>query len=705
MKSMPRVPRMKAAFVLMASVALAAVVGVPAHAADAAAQEASAKKEDKSYLLDSVKVFANKREQNAQDTPIAMTIIDGEKLEDAGIETLQDVFNRIPNLYSGSTVGNNQFMSFRGKATMGFVEANPLIVYVDGVPLDSFLNTDPSLLNVERIEVLRGSQSVMYGKSSMGGVINIISKKPTNEHRYNAYTSVGTNWTREVGGLASGPIVEDRFFYTLSAQYDGNEGFMRNNRSNESNSKDTGRVKGQLRFTPSERLEMNFMTEFMAEYKGMEPMIKGNHATLSSVLNPDDRTISNALSSAFSLGYDMDWSRFESVTTFHNDAVDYTQDLTYLGLGLTDSGRKVQKTEYTQEFRLKSPDSEKGMSWLMGVYGSYKDHDRKKVYSYFPAFLMYTNSPNVEKTKDFAMFGQMGIPLWDESLELSPALRFQYTDKSIDFKHSTVIAGVVTPGNREHTSDHWTAVLPRLTLSKRFTDEFMTYASVAKGYQPGGFNWSSSKTNPKDHTFDEQTSWDYELGLKSDLFGKRLTVNANVFYSDIKDLQTITYEAVSMSYLTDNAGKAYSLGGELDITARLAQGLDLELSAAFTRAKFAEYAGVSAAGNFDYAGNRVPLTPEHTLSAALQYRHETGVFLRGEVLHYGKMYWDDANTSTRNNMTIANAKVGYELENWKAYVYGNNVFDERYMTYYTAASDMGSVGAPSAFGFRVEASF
>ena len=127
--------------------------------------------------------------------------------------------------------------------------------------MDSFLNTDPSLLNIERVEVLRGSQSVMYGKSSMGGVINIISKKPTNEKRYTAYASAGNNWTRELGLLASGPIVEDRIFYTISGQYDGTEGFMENSDDDESNSKDTGRFKGQLRLTPTSRLDMTLVAK------------------------------------------------------------------------------------------------------------------------------------------------------------------------------------------------------------------------------------------------------------------------------------------------------------------------------------------------------------------------------------------------------------------------------------------------------------
>ncbi|TIH20256.1 TonB-dependent receptor [Marinifilum sp. JC120] len=458
--------------------------------------------------------------------------------------------------------------------------------------------------------------------------------------------------------------------------------------------------------TPSDQLEMNLVADYMSEYKGMEANIKGISPTLESELNPDDSTVGNAFNTAFSLGYTTDWSKLESVSTYRRDSVDYMQDMTYLHLGgIKDSRRQIEKWEFSQELRLKSPEDQGGISWLAGFYGSHKDHNRKKVYSTIPALGMEMHSPNEETTNDYAAFGQVVFPFFQDKLELSTALRLQYTDKKIDFKHYRVMGGVVTPGNQETTSDNWSAVLPRLGLSYQFTDDIMAYSSVTRGFQPGGFNWSSINIDPGKHTFEEQTSWDYEVGAKTMFLNNKLMVNANLFYSDISDLQTISYEATTMSYLARNAGKAYSWGGELDVTARLIKGLDLEFAAAFTRAKFEKYTGEGATGPFDYKDNHVPLTPEHTLSVAAQYRFENGIFVRGEVLNYGKLYWDDANTSSRSDMTISNAKVGYESDNWKAFLYGNNVFDERYLTYYSASSDMGTVGTPREFGIKAELTF
>ncbi|MFV0421634.1 TonB-dependent receptor [Oleidesulfovibrio sp.] len=668
--------------------------GAPAYAEE----QKEEKKSRPSYLLEPVKVFANKREQNAQKIPISMTIMDGNKLEDAGIKTLKDVFDRIPNLYTGTTVGNNRFMSFRGKKTMEFVEANPLIVYVDGIPMDSFLNTDPSLLNIERIEILRGAQSVLYGKSSMGGVINIISKKPTNENFFTTYGSTGSYFSREIGGLATGPVVEDKLFYSLSAQYDGTDGYMDNENSEESNKKNTGRLKGQLRITPSEKLEMNLVAEYIKESKGFDPNIKGMSPTLKTAANPNDSTNSDALSTGFSLGYDFDWARLDSVSTYRQDSVEYEQDMQFLGLPIPVSGRDVDRLEFSQEFRLKSLEGSDGISWLAGIYGSHKEHDRKKIYSeMFGMEFLYNNT---EKSNDYAAFGQAVFPFMDDRMKLTTALRYQYTDKEIQFKHVNPFG----TDNRAHTTQHWDAILPQASLSYDVTESVMGYVSITRGFQPGGFNWNNSSPDPEKHTFEEQTSWDYEVGVKSMFLSNKLMVNANLFYSDIKDLQTWSTDAFN-NYYAENAGKATSWGGELDVTARPVKGLELEFSAAFTRAEFDDYVTDISGVEVDYSGNDVPLTPEHTLSAAAQYRFENGLFVRGEVLNYGKMYWNDANTVSRSGLTISNAKLGYESEGWRAYLYGNNVFDERYLTFYMPTSDMGTVGKPREFGLRVEVTF
>ncbi|WP_265822653.1 TonB-dependent receptor plug domain-containing protein [Geovibrio ferrireducens] len=145
--------------------------------------------DDDIIVLDSVIVSADKRESYAQEAPTAVTVMTGSELEKAGITNIQELLNIIPNTYTSSLVGSISYTTIRGKGTNGFIENSPVIIYVDGIPMDYYQNADPGLEDIERVEVLRGSQGTLYGKGSVGGVINIISKKPADhfEGRINIY--------------------------------------------------------------------------------------------------------------------------------------------------------------------------------------------------------------------------------------------------------------------------------------------------------------------------------------------------------------------------------------------------------------------------------------------------------------------------------------------------------------------------------------
>lgn len=657
--------------------------------------------------LPTITTFADKRALPVQKTPIAMTVMDSVNLEDGDVKTLQRVYDRIPNLFFGTTVGNYVNMSFRGKTTASVTEANPIVVYMDGVPMDTYMGANPTLLNIERVEILRGSQSVMYGKNSMGGVINIVSKKPTNEFGIQAYSSAGSYDTYSLGGVVNGPILEDKLFFSLGAEDFRTGGYMKNNNSHKSNSDNTSRYKAQLRATPTDSLEINLMGDYMQQRKGIAPAIKGITPTLYTDANPDDRTRADAGNAALFIGQAMDWAKLELVSTFNQNSIDYTQDLTYLDyFGAGPSGRDVVQKEFSQEVRLRSPDGTEGINWTVGLYGSNKNKDRRKIYSTVPSYGLEYNFANEEKEKEYAAFGQIVFPIF-QKLKLAMALRYQYTDKDIDYKQTMTVTafGITSPLNTDSANKSWDGLMPRLTLSYEVTDDAMAYASVSRGFLPGGFNWTSSTADEDNIIFNEQTSWDYEVGVKTEWLNKRLMVNGNLFYSDIQDLQTITYDIITGNYLTGNAASATSYGAELEVMARLLPGLDFEVNAAVTKAKFDDYKGKDTSGPYDYSNNKVPLTPTYTANAALQYRHDSGVFVRGEVKHYAKLYWDDANSSSRSGITTADAKVGYEANNWSAYAYGTNIFDKRYLDYYSASSDMGLVAAPQEFGIRFEVNF
>lgn len=660
---------------------------------------------EKPQSRDTVVVTANKMEEDANKVPMSMTLFSGDELDESGIQTVDDIFDQVPNLFStGIWTSNVRIMSFRGKTTMGFTETNPMIIYVDGLPMDSYFNADPSLLGIERVEVLHGSQSTLYGKGSMAGVMNIITKPPDNNFEARASVGVGTYETGFVRAEASGPLVTDHLFLSLRAQYDTTDGYMDNPRTDKGNDSSMGRLKARLRGLMQNGLEINLQSEVSLEDRGYDAVIKGPQATLDSPANPSDYSDATGSNTALNIAKDFGSFRGESITTYRYDYLDYEQDFSFLEIGVGPTGRHVEDQEITQELRLTSKGKDPSdISWIIGLYGSGGERDRKDISSYISALDLENHLPNTENVKDYAVYGQFTLPFM-EKFSVTGALRYQYTEKDISFRYYTVVGGTRIPGLHTSTSDHWEAILPKLALTWQVADQIMLWTSVSRGFHPGGFNWSSGTTNPSDYTFKEQTSIDYELGLKTDLFNGALVFNASLFYSDISDLQVVSYDPTTFAFTASNAAQATSYGAEAQASLRLNRKWSAGFYFGLTQAEFDSYAGTAPTGDFDYSGNKVPYTPDVTLGGHIRYLHK-GWMARASVHYLGKLYWDDANSTARSGITVVGARIGYETERWGVFLFSKNLFDEIYLDYFHPGTSFGVVAPPRTIGLQLDVRF
>ncbi len=663
---------------------------------------ATAETPEQFHVLAPVVVTANKLEEEADKVPMSMTLFSGDELDESGIRSVDDIFDRVPNLFStGTMTANVRMMSFRGKTTMSFTEANPLIIYVDGVPMDSYFNADPALLAVERVEVLHGSQSTLYGKSSMGGVMNIITKAPGNTFEVQASGGVGTYETGFFRVEASGPLVRDRLFFSLSTLYDRTDGYMDNPGTDKGNDSSMRRFKAGLRALLPNDFEINLQSDVSLEDRGFDAAIKGPEATLDSDLNPDDFTDAVGVNTSLKVEKDFGAFRGESITTHRYSDMEYEQDFDFLEIGVGASGRHVEDREITQEFRLASEEEDpSAISWIAGIYASDGERDKKDISSYIVAFDMESHLPSTETVNDYAVYGQLTLPLM-EKVSLTGALRYQYTEKDIAFRYYTVMGGIRIPGLNAETTDHWDAILPKLALTWQPSEQTMVWGSVSRGFHPGGFNWSSGTPDPSDYTFKEQTSLDYELGLKTTLFNGDLVLNTSLFYADITDLQVVSYDPATFAYIASNAAAATSYGAEVQASLRLNSNWSAGLSCALTQAEFDSYTGTDSAGPFDYSGNKVPYTPDLTLGGYIRYIHDNGWTARASVRHLGKLYWDDANSTSRGGTTLVGGRIGYESGNWGAFVTCDNLLDERYLDYLQPATNYALVAPPRTVGLQV----
>ena len=660
---------------------------------------ASATESEGAYALPAITVTAEKRETEVQKLPMSVTVLSEQQLEDENIRTVQDVMTRVPNLNLSAAMGHQNFMSFRGSLTSFGNNSSPVMIYLDGVPMDSFTGLDVNLLEVERVEVMRGVQTVLYGKNVLGGIINIISKRPGNDYHGKITLRGETKWGYGTSAAISGPLVEDTLFFSAAGSYDYNDGYMKSDWSNDKNDTATARFKGMLLARPSENAEFALHFNYTKEDNGFMPYKLGTSPSSRSntVMDHDYSDLDN-LSFALNGTFNLDVVTVESITTFRRLETNYRQDAAHIPLFMgADSGAWQKSRELTQELRVRNAGEEKdAINWLAGVYGGYTDSDATS-FTYIPSFMMGTDRSYREFMREVSAFGQVDVPLGG-GVTLSPGVRWLYTHKDGHLRFGSggmSLADVAESGS-------WDAVLPKLTLSWSVTDDHMLYTGVSRSYLPGGFN-KASGSGDAPFKFGAQKAWNYEAGAKTAWFDRRLTANIAFFYIDTEDMQTMQADVLTNAYIISNAGATKSYGAELDISAVLTEGLTADLAFGYTRATFKDHANPE--GTEDYTGNYVQFTPRYTLTAGLTYRHTDGLFVRGEVQQFGKTYWEADNKDARSTYEVVNAKIGYEGETFGAYVYGSNIFGTRYYQNYTPISDMGMLAPTQSFGIELSYKF
>ncbi len=653
-----------------------------------------------SYTLESITVTADKRAENIQKVPAAITAFTATELEDAGAKTISDVIEMVPGLSLDHWTSSWQSVNYRGIGMSVFTGKNPVVIYVDGIPLDDRTDYNSDLLNVERVEFLRGPQGTLYGKNAIGGVINIISKKPDNAVSGKISGEIGENATYGVKGVVNSPLIKDKLFMTLSAGHNESDGYMTNDAPGENTYDyiEEKHAKAQLRWLPADGLEINFQGGVDQSRNGVGPMVSSmDEVVYHEYRNPDNKNDADAFDSALNINYSLGFGEFISTTTYRKKKSDFKEYLTDLSSGRV---ADLENRTFTQEFRLQSPDKASGLKWTLGLY--YADENvmanefgRTINMNSVLGYSLRRDWPYDQDETTMAAFGQATIPLF-ANVNFLAGLRYEKDKKALNYTGVTTRMDTNQRVSQAewYDEDDWDALLPKGVLSWNVTPDAMLYASVAKGYLAGGYNKMTTGTDIEDAKFDEETSINYELGAKTTWLDNRLSLNACLFYVDIEDMHVFSQPMPGVM-IASNAAKAHSQGIELEARARPFEGMDINASFAWTQAEFDEYGA--------FTGKTPTSTPDYSFSMSAQYRHSTGVYIRGEMRGFGKIYYDEANTIERDHLELFNAKVGYERDSFDFYVYVNNLTDEKYFSGMSPQCIM--VGAPRTMGVMTSIRF
>lgn len=681
-----------------------------------------------STQLAQVTVTAQKREEDLQQVPLSVSTLTAGEVQAYRLWDIREMTAIVPNLYAADPGDNRNVTSIRGIATTSYDPA--VATYIDGVNqfnLDTYM---PELLDIERIEVLRGPQGTLYGRNAMGGVINIITRQPTNDLQASAEASVGNYGQQRYSASLRTPLLRDRLFLGIAGLHRRQDGFYTNRFDDSPYDRQQVWMGNYfLKFLASPQLDLTLNLKHSANRnQGAFPLVFGLDEALANPFelnqNAAGEMRDNTLNASLSLNYSARTFTFTSHTAHQSNYRYYAQPLDgdfspVDGVTIiNDYGRDWNRVRVqTQEFRLSSPASRaSAFQWLTGVYGFYQQNPVKQgihfgedagmVGAPFPNFTSI--STNTGEGYGLAFFGQ-GTYRLSPRLELTGGLRYDQERKRQSIRGEFRMDGqetmVVVPDTSARAS--FKALSPRLSLVYHLTEHQQLYATYSRGFRAGGITQlSSDPSQPPLYQYNPEKSDNVELGLKSMFWENRLRLNIAAFYTWLSDAQVPVLVMPEAIVVTRNAGELRSKGVELELSSQLARGLAAAYTFGYTDARYTSLLGIDGEEGISLKGNRQVFTPDMTSMLMLQYsypvgeRRHTNLVARGEWHYVGTQHFDTANQLKQEGYGLLHARAGIAGSRYEAFLWGRNLTDATYIAY---AYDFGAarLGNPATYGITL----
>jgi iron complex outermembrane recepter protein len=670
-----------------------------------------------------VVVTARKWVEPLQADPSAVTVLSGEDIDDAGIRTVRDASRFVPNLtLSDFTARRLSFPFMRG---IGSGRNSPAVATcIDGVPQLSYATANQELLDVERIEFLRGPQGSLYGRNALAGVVNVVPRLPPAQPAADVSLTGGNFGLFDGRVSAGGPLGAQGLLAGVAAGYATRDGYTKNELTGHRlDDREAVFGRGQVVWPEagpwSFRLSAGGERDRDGDYAlGDLSAIRANpHHVQHDFEGRTDRDLAQPVFTAARRGEQAD---FASVTAFQWWRSHDVTDLDESPADLIRRDNEEQQQAWIEELRWSSPADAplalgpKGtLRWLLGTFAFRSDYRQNAVNEFRPAAVPLLGIPVPYRQLDDANLKDDGVSLfgqtswtWDERLEIALGLRHDYEHKSADLLSRTDPL-LAAPATLDADRD-FSETSPRVTLAYHFTPDAQVYAGASQGYKTGGFN---AQATPEHASFDEETSWTYETGVKTTWFRQRVMANAALFRTDWDNLQLDVPGSAPGAFFIDNAGKARSRGAELELTIRPLTGLDLFGGLGLLDTEFRPG---SASGGADVGGNDLPFAPRTTWHAGAEYsqpiRDLLRAFVRVDGFGSGRYFYDAVNGAEQDTYALANARLGVGTEAWRIEGWVNNVFDQDYVPVafpspLAPSGYFGENGAPRTFGVSYRRAF
>lgn len=682
--------------------------------------------------LDAVTVTAEKKEEALQQVPVSITSISSSEVSDYRLWNTKEITAIVPNLYSNNSGDERNVTSIRGITTTSYDPA--IATYIDGVNQFSLDTYIPQLLDIERIEVLRGPQGTLYGRNAMGGVINIITKQPTNTANGFVELNFGNYTQQRFSAGIRTPIVKDKLFFGASAMHNKRNGFYDNEFYNNSFDKQHG-ITGNyyLKFLPTPKWAFTLNVKHQNNRNnGAFPLVFGVDEALSNPFklsqNAVGKMIDNTLNASLVINHVGEGFNFTSQTSWQNNHRYYNAPLDgdFSSLDavsvINNYGNDWNNVKViTEELRFTSPsNSVSPLKWTAGSYFFHQNNPTKQATFYGKDSFVYHvpdidfSTINISKAKNtgIAFYGQVNYSI-TKKLELIAGLRYDYENKKLAVRGEYEKEGVGNFVTLPDTSAkaHFNAVSPKFGINYHATANNNLYATYSRGYRTGGLTQlSSDPSQPPLYPYKPEYSNNIEAGIKNNFFKDRLRINITAFLTLVTNTQVPTLILPEAITVTKNTGKLTSKGAELEVRSTPVNGLQLDYNFGYTNAKYKSLKVSSNGESVNLEGKRQIYTPGITSMLAAQYsyilnaKHQIKLVARGEWFYIGTEYFDLANNIKQSPYSLLNTRAGISSKYVDVFFWGRNLSDKHYIAY---AYDFGAVhlGDPRTYGVTLMAKF
>jgi iron complex outermembrane receptor protein len=695
-------------------------------------------------LLEEVVVTAQKREQRLQEVPIALSVVTAQDIENRSINDFTELLAEMPNTVIVQNNVTAPRINIRGvrSATL-----NPGIESAVGMQIDDVFLGRPSafsstLIDVERVEVLRGPQGTLFGKNTIGGLINIVTRAPSFETEGALDLTYGNYDLKQARGYISGALIGDRLAGKLSFTSREQDGWgeNRNPAAENFNGTDFWGIRGQLLGNFGESSSWLLTLEKSEDDSPQSFLDVRSGAITAFDDDPFDRAIETDTPTFFDREQEaaslrVNWNigdlELVSITAYRSLDFFGNSDNDFTAVPIFETGGGEDQEQFSQEFRLLG--SQGDLNWLLGLF--YFDQDQS---AETPLILGPATPPAIgvgdipgytERADTFAevdseslaVFGSVDYR-FNDKWQLVAGLRYTEDDKDFAYEQRTSIyelggfpidiirffAPPVAPYTDSLSDGDWSG---DISLTHYLSDDINVYAKYARGFKAGGFDASFSSTSTLgDRVFDAEYLDSYEIGYKSELADGRVRLNAALFYADYQDKQETVFNG--LNFVTANAAEAEIYGLELDLTAAATSWLTLVASLGLQDSEYSDF----IIDGSDNSGNELQGVPGLTASLAAlvdgEFANGWGWLFRGSVSYVDESYDTVSNNPDflLEDRTIVNARLALNSPSgrYSFALWGKNLFDDDYVIGYNTNPVLGvwhSFNEPRYVGMEFRLNF